>query len=70
MRCLNTFAYVRDATIFADVIHVLTEEGTENRLVADLSANGFPAATARPIPATLEDVFVTLTRQKERERRV
>lgn len=67
MRCLNTFPYVLDATIFADVVHVLAEEGAEKRIVEDLARHGFPNATVRSIPATLEDVFVTLSRQRERE---
>jgi ABC-type multidrug transport system ATPase subunit len=68
MRCLNTFPYVLDATIFADVVHVLTEIGTEQNLISDLSRQGFPNATVQPIPATLEDVFVTLSRHQERLR--
>ncbi len=68
MRCLNTFPYVLDATIFADVVHVLTEEHTEQRIVDDLGRHGFPNASVQPIPATLEDVFVTLSREKERQR--
>ena len=67
MRALNAFPYVRDATIFADVLHVLTEAGTEVRIIDDLHASGFPDAVAHPIPATLEDVFVTLTRQRARD---
>lgn len=70
MRALNTFPYVRDATIFADVLHVLTESGTEQRIIDDLHASGFPDAVAHPIPATLEDVFVTLTRQRTRDNNV
>lgn len=70
MRVLNTFPYVRDATIFADVLHVLTESGTERRIIDDLHARGFPDAVAHPIPATLEDVFVTLTRQRARDNNV
>jgi hypothetical protein len=68
MRTLNNFDYVRDATIFADVLHVLTEQGSTRRLIADLDGGGFPGAEAKPIPATLEDVFVTLTRQRAYER--
>ncbi len=64
MRSLNTFPYVRDATIFADVVHVLTAKGTEGRIVDDLRRSGFPDAAVQPIPATLEDVFVTLTRSR------
>lgn len=66
MRALNAFDYVLDATIFGDVVHVLAKEGTERRLEQDLIRLGFLQATARPIPPTLEDVFVTLTRQRER----
>lgn len=67
MRILNTFPYVEDATIFADALHVLVEEGSEARLLHDLAEQGFPGATARPIPATLEDVFVTLTKKRAKE---
>lgn len=70
MRSLNTFPYVRDATIFADVLHVLSEGGTERRIIDDLRACGFPDAVAHAIPATLEDVFVALTRQRARESNV
>ena len=68
MRTLNTFDYVLDATIFADTLHVLTAQGSARRLIADLGSGGFPGAEAKPIPATLEDVFVTLTRQRALER--
>lgn len=64
MRTLNTFPYVKDATIFADVLHVLVEMGTDDRILRDLAAKGYPGAQVHPIPATLEDVFVTLTRQR------
>ncbi|MBI2432959.1 MAG: ABC transporter ATP-binding protein [Candidatus Hydrogenedentes bacterium] len=67
MRVLNTFDYVEDATIFADALHVLAQEGNEERVVEDLKREGFTSTTARPIPATLEDVFVTLTRQRAKE---
>lgn len=67
MRSLLNFEYVQDATIFADVLHVLTREGTERRVIDDLEREGFPEAEAHPIPATLEDVFVTLTRRHGRD---
>lgn len=67
MRSLLTFEYVQDATIFADVLHVLTRKGTEQRIIDDLRDYGFPDAHAHPIPATLEDVFVTLTRRHGKE---
>jgi ABC-type multidrug transport system ATPase subunit len=70
MRRLNTFDYVRDATIFGDSLHVLVEAGAENRIAGDLAAAGFETPGVNPIPPTLEDVFVTLTRAKERPSRV
>ncbi|HOZ48121.1 MAG TPA: ABC transporter ATP-binding protein [Candidatus Hydrogenedentes bacterium] len=70
MRQLNTFAYVQDATIFGDSLHVLVEAGAEARVADDLAAQGFAGARVRPIAPTLEDVFVTLTRAKDEERHV
>lgn len=68
MRHLNTMPYVKDATIFGDALHVLAEEGTQHRLQQDLVAGDFGESAVHPIPATLEDVFVTLTRQRALER--
>lgn len=68
MLYLNTQPYVRDATIFGDTLHVLVEAGSQQRLVRDLDAHGFSGAAALSIPATLEDVFVTLTRHHAKER--
>lgn len=64
MRTLNTFPYVRDATIFADSLHVLIDRGEDTRMARDLSAAGFETSEVYPIPPTLEDVFVTLTRTR------
>jgi hypothetical protein len=50
------------------VLHVLAEKGCTQRLIDDLESGGFPGAEAKSIPATLEDVFVTLTRQRAQER--
>ena len=50
---------VLDATLFGETIHVLVSEGlSEDELRARLSS----AASIRPIEPSLEDVFVTLTR--------
>jgi ABC-type multidrug transport system ATPase subunit len=68
MRHLNTFPYVRDATIFADSLHALVERGSENRIAKDLAEGGFESPEVYQIPPTLEDVFVTLTRSREAER--
>jgi ABC-type multidrug transport system ATPase subunit len=68
MLFLNTRPYVHDATIFGDTLHVLVEKGTQARVIGDLEGAGFHGTYAQPIPATLEDVFVTLTRHHARER--
>lgn len=68
MLFLNTRPYVRDATIFGDSLHVLVEAGSEAALLRDLDQSGFHGAESRTIPATLEDVFVTLTRRHAQER--
>ena len=68
MLYLNTRPYVRDATIFGDTLHVLVDSGAQRHVLADLGSNGFDGTSAQPIPATLEDVFVTLTRHHARER--
>lgn len=68
MNTLNSYPYVRDATIFADSLHALVEADRQDEITGDLNRDGFPHAQAHPIPATLEDVFVTLTRTRDRER--
>lgn len=62
MTYLNEREYIHDSTIFGDSLHVLAEAGCEARLTADLEGADFGAAKTRQIPPTLEDVFVTLTR--------
>jgi ABC-2 type transport system ATP-binding protein len=55
-------AYVRNATIFGQSIHLLMDEAIANEQVkSDLAREGFPDAEIRPIQPSLEDVFVTLT---------
>ena len=55
---------IRDATMFGDRLHLLADEGVSpEQLVAQLAATD-PAAIARPIPPTLEDVFVVLSRKQ------
>jgi ABC-type multidrug transport system ATPase subunit len=65
MRALNTFPYVRDATIFADSLHVLIDTGCDKRIAEDLANAGYDVSEVYPIPPTLEDVFVTLTRYRD-----
>ena len=55
---------VRDATLFGQAIHLLTDEGLrESELLSALQLTAADA-TLRPIDPTLEDVFVALTRAK------
>lgn len=54
--------FVRDATLVESDIHLLLDANTEDREV--LSVPGI--ADLRPIEPSLEDVFVTLTRNQER----
>ncbi len=68
MISLNGFDYIREATIFGDALHVLSEEDGAPRIVADLEQAGFPGSTTIPIPPSLEDVFVTLTRTFDLQR--
>ncbi len=70
MRRLNAYDYVRDATIFGDALHVLLETGNDEHMRQDLIEAGFGDPEIAEIPPTLEDVFVTLTRQKDKELRV
>lgn len=65
MRALNGYDEVLDATIFADSLHVLAREGSEERLRRKLGEDGFGEVRVTAIPPSLEDVFVTLTRRKE-----
>jgi ABC-2 type transport system ATP-binding protein len=61
-------SYTRGATIFGQSIHLLMEAATgQSRVEADLCAAGFLSARVRPIPPTLEDVFVTLTEARRKE---
>jgi hypothetical protein len=56
--------YVRDATIFGDVVHVVVDDRVAtDRIAADL---GLSTADIEPIGPSLEDVFVALTRERNR----
>jgi ABC-type multidrug transport system ATPase subunit len=65
MRHLNRLDCVRDATIFADSLHVLADASSESRLAESLNSGGFNTPQIVEIPPTLEDVFVTLTRYRD-----
>lgn len=70
MKGLGGLGYVRDVTIFGDSLHALVERGAESRVAGDLSGMGHGAPQVAVIPPTLEDVFVTLTRERDRDRGV
>ena len=58
--------YVRDATLAGAAVHLLVEEDVaEARLLEDLAPEE-PSAALRPIAATLEDVFVLMSRAEAR----
>jgi ABC-type multidrug transport system ATPase subunit len=57
-------SYVRSATLFGQSVHaVVADSTTDSELVEELHVAGFPAASAREVEPSLEDVFVALTEQ-------
>ena len=67
LKVLRQIEGVRDATLFGETVHVMVDDRlSPGALVQGLA---LPAAEAdiREIPPTLEDVFVTLTRDAERQ---
>lgn len=60
LRDSRGLAYVRDATIFGDELHLLVDEGVAPQQLAE--SLHIPTTSVRDIEPTLEDVFVALTR--------
>ncbi|MBS1213421.1 MAG: transporter, binding protein [Proteobacteria bacterium] len=59
---------VRSATIFGRSIHALVDAGlTAEALEAALRQQGLAVESVRPLSSSLEDVFVELTRRRQRE---
>ena len=57
--------YVREATIFGRAIHMLIDKSAgRDQLARDLSSSGCGDSAIRSVAPSLEDVFVTLTRQE------
>ncbi len=55
--------YVEDLTIFGNALHVLVQDGVADaRIAADLEQAAGTEVHVRPIDASLEDVFVRLTK--------
>jgi len=63
MGIARSLPYVDDVTIFGNNVHLLVREGMDDgRIAADLGERSGAHVTVRPIAASLEDVFVRLTR--------
>jgi ABC-type multidrug transport system ATPase subunit len=59
----RSLPYVEDVTIFGNALHLLIEAGVKDEsIAADLEAAAKARVRIRPIDATLEDVFVRLTK--------
>lgn len=69
LNLLRTRPETRDATLFGHNIHLLTGAAeSPDSLRSDLNAAGIVVREVRPIPPSLEDVFVMLTRRHAAER--
>ena len=63
MSAARALPYVVDVTIFGNSLHLLVRSDVpEERIARDLEQAAGAAVTIRPIEASLEDVFVRLTR--------
>ena len=59
----RSLPYVEDVTIFGNALHLLVAGGVaDERIAHDLEDAAHARVTVRPIDASLEDVFVRLTR--------
>jgi len=60
---LEKSASVMDAAVFGNALHVVVENDAEAipLLRSELAASGVTVTRMEPIPASLEDVFVSLT---------
>lgn len=62
---VRNLPYVREATIFGRAIHMLIDKSAgHDQLARDLSSCGCGNSAIRSVAPSLEDVFVTLTRQE------
>jgi len=64
---LSRLPEVREAQVFGDALHLLVADAERDlpRIRGALEARGFPEVHLRPILPSLEDIFVTLLRDKE-----
>lgn len=61
---LRTVSGVRDATQFGEVLHLLIDDSLSDQALIDASKQNDDSVLIRPIAPTLEDVFVSLSRQE------
>jgi hypothetical protein len=67
MSTARALPYVDDVTIFGNALHLLVRAGvTDQQIAAELSKASGAGVEVRPIAASLEDVFVRLTRLQSR----
>jgi ABC-type multidrug transport system ATPase subunit len=65
----RSLPYVDDVTIFGNALHLLIDAKiTDEKIAADLEAAAHAHVRIRPIDATLEDVFVRLTKLQAAQR--
>lgn len=68
LKALQECEHVRDATLVEAEMHILMPRNVSENAIADyLRRRGFAVGEQRPIEPSLEDVFVTLTREIERQ---
>jgi hypothetical protein len=69
LQAMRQMPGVRAATVFGQSMHLLLDESvTEAGIRERLAGVGIREADIRPIAASLEDVFVTLTAHEEERR--
>jgi len=66
---LKVASGVQDVAVFGSALHLLVDDAEKQAplLVADLAAHGISGATARRIAPTMEDSFVHLVAQAQRQ---
>jgi ABC-type multidrug transport system ATPase subunit len=62
LQAMRRLPGVRGATVFGQSMHLLVDKGlSEQQIIAALAREGIPHPDIRPIAPSLEDVFVTLS---------
>ena len=70
LRALRHLPGVRSATVFGQSMHLLVDENlAEEKIRGELSRAGIASVEIHPIGPSLEDVFVTLSTQKNGEQK-